>query len=62
MKAKGRRINRKITPDKSTRMEKMRPTSEWKVMSPKPRVLMTTMVQYKPVIQECLCPSAAMRR
>jgi len=40
----------------------MRPTSEWKVMSPKPRVLMTTMVQYKPVIQECLCPSAAMRR
>jgi len=38
-------------------MEKSRPKSELKVMSPNPRVLMTVRVQYSPVSQECCWPS-----
>ncbi|OQC20334.1 MAG: hypothetical protein BWX71_02551 [Deltaproteobacteria bacterium ADurb.Bin072] len=45
MKMNGRRMRRKTTPDRSTRMEKARPRSLVKVMSPKPRVDMTTRVQ-----------------
>ena len=45
MKVKGIMIRKKITPDMSTTMEKMRPGSEEKVMSPKPSVDMTVSVQ-----------------
>ena len=51
MKVKGSRTKRKTTPVPSTMMEKNRPMSEWKVISPKPNVLMTVSVQYTPVIQ-----------
>ena len=44
-------IRSSSTPDMSTTMEKTRPRSEVKVMSPKPRVDMTVSVQYTPVTQ-----------
>ena len=45
MKVKGRRISRKIVPERSTTIVNSRPASEWKVMSPKPRVDIVTNVQ-----------------
>ncbi len=57
MKAKGSTISSSTTPDSSTTMLNSRPRSLWKVMSPKPRVLMTVSAQYTPVIHECSWPS-----
>jgi hypothetical protein len=45
MNANGSTISRKTTPLSSTSMEKMRPASLLKVMSPKPSVLITVSVQ-----------------
>jgi hypothetical protein len=45
MKVKGRRTRRKIIPGSSTTIEKSRPRSVWKVMSPKQRVDITVSVQ-----------------
>ena len=45
MKVKGKRMSRKIMPEISTTIEKIRPRSVWKVMSPKPRVDITVKVQ-----------------
>jgi hypothetical protein len=45
MKTKGRRVRKRKTPERSTRMEKVRPRSELKVMSPNPRVVITVSVQ-----------------
>ena len=45
MKVNGSMMRKKITPDMSTMMEKTRPRSEVKVMSPKPSVDMTVSVQ-----------------
>ena len=60
MKVKGSMIRSSSTPDMSTTMEKIRPRSEVKVMSPKPRVDMTVSVQYTPVTQEKLRSSCCM--
>jgi hypothetical protein len=45
MKVKGSRTNRKMMPLKRTTVEKTRPRSDWKVMSPKPSVDITVRVQ-----------------
>jgi hypothetical protein len=45
MKVKGSTISSITMPEISTRMLKLRPRSLWKVMSPKPSVLMTVSVQ-----------------
>ena len=52
MKAKGSMTSRHSTPVISTTTENSLPGSEVKVMSPKPSVVMTVSVQYRPVIQE----------
>jgi hypothetical protein len=45
MIVKGSRISRKMIPDSSTMIEKKRPRSLWKVMSPNPSVDITVSVQ-----------------
>jgi len=62
MNMKGSRESRKIMPESSTTMEKALPRSDWKVMSPNPRVDMTVRVQYTPVIHEWSRPSASMMK
>ena len=50
----------KMPPETRTNIEKARPTSLVKVMSPNPSVDMTVKVQYTPVNQENSRPSRAM--
>jgi hypothetical protein len=45
MKENGSRISMYTVPVSSTHMEKTRPRSEWKVMSPNPSVDITVKVQ-----------------
>jgi hypothetical protein len=45
MKANGRTMSRKTTPERRTRMVNAQPRSLWNVMSPKPRVVITVRVQ-----------------
>jgi len=44
-RTKGRSMRRKTTPEMVTMVANRKPVSEWKVMSPNPRVVMTVMVQ-----------------
>jgi hypothetical protein len=60
MNVNGSMTSRKTIPDTSTTMEKARPRSETKVISPNPRVDMTVRVQYRPVSQEKYRPSYSM--
>ena len=57
MNVKGRMMNMEIVPDNSTTMEKARPRSEVKVISPNPSVDMTVNDQYTPVKAEYSRPS-----
>jgi hypothetical protein len=57
MKRNGSITSRNTTPDSRTTMLNSRPRSVVKVMSPNPSVVITTSVQYRPVIHECCCPS-----
>ena len=59
MNVNGSSTRRKIDPDSSTTTENMRPASDWSVMSPNPRVVIVTSVQYALVGQLCDWPSRA---
>jgi hypothetical protein len=54
---------RNTTPDSRTTMLNTRPMSLVKVMSPNPSVVITTSVQYTPVIHECCsCSTCSLMR
>ena len=61
MNVNGNRMRRNSVPVISTTTEKMRPASDWKVMSPKPNVVIVTSVQYTAVGQLCDWPSRDIR-
>jgi hypothetical protein len=51
MNTSGSKTSRNTTPESSTSSVNTRPTSLVNVMSPKPKVDMTVIVQYRPVTQ-----------